>query len=242
MPQAINHQYRRLRLILGDQLNLEHSWFNKPNASTLIVVAELKQEVSYVRHHVQKVCAFFAAMEQFAQALQQLGHHVLYQTLDDTSEYDSLDTFITALCARFDVECFDYMQPDEYRVSKQLQDLELPSAVQKQSVDAEHFLLPLTELDQHFTTGKSARMETFYRNMRRRLNLLMDGDEPEGGRWNYDQENRKKLSPAAVAKLPKPLLFSNDVSGILQRLQATSGCLYWSRAKSFTLAGQPGTG
>ena len=147
MPQAINHQYRRLRLILGDQLNFEHSWFNKPDASTLIVVAELKQEISYVRHHVQKVCAFFAAMEQFAQALQQLGHHVLYQTLDDTSEYDSLDTFITALCARFDVECFDYMQPDEYRVSKQLQDLELPSAVQKQSVDAEHFLLPLTELD-----------------------------------------------------------------------------------------------
>ncbi|MGB0442968.1 MAG: cryptochrome/photolyase family protein, partial [Pseudohongiellaceae bacterium] len=155
MQQALNHQYRRLRLILGDQLNLEHSWFGEQDASVLIVVAELKQEASYVRHHVQKVCAFFAAMEQFAQALQQQGHHVLYQTLDDTAEYDSLETFLTALCMRFEVEYFDYLQPDEYRVSKQLQDLELPSAVQKQSVDAEHFLLPLTELDQHFTTGKS---------------------------------------------------------------------------------------
>ncbi|MEC8355925.1 MAG: cryptochrome/photolyase family protein [Pseudomonadota bacterium] len=219
MQQALNHQYRRLRLILGDQLNLEHSWFGEPDASVLIVVAELKQEASYVRHHVQKVCAFFAAMEQFAQALQQQGHHVLYQTLDDTAEYDSLETLLTALCMRFEVEYFDYLQPDEYRVSKQLRELALPAEVQKQSVDSEHFLLPLTEIDRHFTTGKPARMETFYRSMRRRLNLLMDDDAPEGGRWNFDQENRKKLSPAAVAKLPKPLLFSNDVSGILQRLR-----------------------
>ena len=219
MQQALNHQYRRLRLILGDQLNLEHSWFGEPDASVLIVVAELKQEASYVRHHVQKVCAFFAAMEQFAQALQQQGHHVLYQTLDDTAEYDSLETFLTALCMRFEVEYFDYLQPDEYRVSKQLRELALPAEVQKQSVDSEHFLLPLTEIDRHFTTGKPARMETFYRSMRRRLNLLMDDDEPEGGRWNFDQENRKKLSPAAVAELPKPLLFSNDVSDILQRLK-----------------------
>ncbi len=55
MQQALNLQYRRLRLILGDQLNLEHSWFNEPDESVLIVVAELKQEASYVRHHVQKI-------------------------------------------------------------------------------------------------------------------------------------------------------------------------------------------
>ena len=158
MQQVLILQYRRLRLILGDQLNHEHSWFSEPDESILIVVAELKQEAIYVRHHVQKVCASFAAMEQFAQALEQLGHHVLYQTLDDTADHDSLEAFLTALCARFDVEHFDYLQPDEYRVSQQLQELDLPAAAQKQSVDTEHFLLPLTEIDQHFTTGKSARM------------------------------------------------------------------------------------
>ena len=93
-------------------------------------------------------------MEHFVQALQQQGHHVLYQTLDDTAEHDSLETFLTALCTRFDVEHFDYLQPDEYRVSQQLQNLDLPAAVQKQSVDTEHFLLPLTEIDQHFYDGQ----------------------------------------------------------------------------------------
>ena len=56
MQQALNLQYRRLRLILGDQLNLEHSWFSEPDESILIVVAELKQEAKYVRHHVESLC------------------------------------------------------------------------------------------------------------------------------------------------------------------------------------------
>ena len=61
-------------------------------------------------------------------------------------------------------------------------------------------------------------MEAFYRNMRRRLQILMDGNEPVGGRWNFDSENRNKLSKAAISELPEPLLFSNDVTEILERL------------------------
>ena len=69
-------KFDTLRLILGDQLNREHSWFQQPNENTLYVMAELAQETGYVKHHVQKICAFFAAMRAFAQELRQAGHHV----------------------------------------------------------------------------------------------------------------------------------------------------------------------
>ena len=59
--------YQRLRLILGDQLNASHSWFKDKDPDTLYLIAELQQETNYVVHHVQKICAFFAAMQQFAQ-------------------------------------------------------------------------------------------------------------------------------------------------------------------------------
>ena len=167
---------------------------------------------------MQKVCAFFAAMGQFAQALRQQGHHVLYQTLDDTAEYDSLETFLTALCMRFEVEYFDYLQPDEYRVSKQLRELALPAEVQKQSVDSEHFLLPLTEIDRHFTTGKPARMETFYRSMRRRLNLLMDDDEPEGGAGTLIRKTARssaqRLSPSCRSLCCSAMTSATFYSGL----------------------------
>ena len=60
----------RLRLILGDQLNACHSWFAQRDDQCLYLIAELLQETGYVKHHIQKICGFFLAMEQFAAALQ----------------------------------------------------------------------------------------------------------------------------------------------------------------------------
>ena len=54
-----------IRLILGDQLNAKHSWFQTKDDSILYVIAELKQETNYVKHHVQKICAFFLGQMRF---------------------------------------------------------------------------------------------------------------------------------------------------------------------------------
>ena len=76
-----------IRLILGDQLNPYHSWFKHKNGRVLYVVAEILEEASYVPHHIQKVCGFFIAMENFAAALQLAGHHVLHLTLNQTQQH-----------------------------------------------------------------------------------------------------------------------------------------------------------
>ncbi|MDF5010192.1 cryptochrome/photolyase family protein, partial [Vibrio parahaemolyticus] len=73
-------QFETVRLILGDQLNSEHSWFQQPDEQVLYLIAELKQENTYVTHHIQKVCAFFSAMEQFAKERQSEGHQVQHLT------------------------------------------------------------------------------------------------------------------------------------------------------------------
>ena len=65
--------YHTLRLILGDQLNASHSWFKQKQPGVLYLLAELDQEAVYTRHHIQKICAFFAAMEGFANAIEKAG-------------------------------------------------------------------------------------------------------------------------------------------------------------------------
>ncbi|MCA1794402.1 MAG: cryptochrome/photolyase family protein, partial [Desulfobacteraceae bacterium] len=57
---------RILRLILGDQLNSHHSWFRHINPKVIYLLMEIRQETDYVRHHIQKVVGFFAAMRSFA--------------------------------------------------------------------------------------------------------------------------------------------------------------------------------
>ncbi len=216
-----------LRLILGDQLNAGHSWYRQRDAGVLYVIAELRQETDYVKHHVQKLCAFFAAMEAFSTALEKAGHRVLYLTLDDSSEHADLPDLLTSLCRRHDVSTFEYQRPDEYRLLQQLEHLgrQLSSHfashknITVRQCDSEHFLLPFDEINHYFEHGQHSRMETFYRKMRMRFAILMEDDKPTGGRWNYDADNRNKLKSADLRRIPEPLLFSNPVGHILARLE-----------------------
>ncbi len=212
-------RFHSLRLVLGDQLNHAHSWFDEVDSGVLYLVAELPQETGYVRHHVQKICAFFAAMGAFAHDLRAAGHNVLHLTLDDTTAYADLPDLIRQQCARHGVQRFEYQLPDEYRLRVQLADLELPLSTSIHEFDTEHFLLPEDEFDRLIKPGRHNRMESFYRRMRKRFNLLMDGEQPLGGRWNYDHDNRAKLKPADLETIPEPRVFDNDVGEILGRLQ-----------------------
>ncbi|MCS6832992.1 MAG: cryptochrome/photolyase family protein, partial [Flammeovirgaceae bacterium] len=74
---------KTLRLILGDQLNEQHSWFEKVNPSVDYVMMEVLTEATYVTHHIQKIVAFFLAMRHFCQLLREKGHCVIYIALDD---------------------------------------------------------------------------------------------------------------------------------------------------------------
>lgn len=210
--------YHTLRLILGDQLNASHSWFKQKQPGVLYLLAELDQEAVYTRHHIQKICAFFAAMEGFANALQQAGHKVLYLNLDDTQAFAELPELLEHLIQEYEIRHFEYQRPDEYRLVSQLetfcQQLKIPSHL----ADTEHFLLPYELIPAHFQAGKAHKMDTFYRTMRKQFNLLMQQGKPLGGKWSLDSENRHSLKAADLDQIPEPLCFSNEVTPILERI------------------------
>lgn len=212
--------YQRLRLILGDQLNASHSWFKDKDPNTLYLIAELRQETDYVVHHVQKICAFFAGMQEFAEALDKAGFKILHLTLDDTQAFSDLPQLLTHLIQQHQVQCFEYQRPDEYRLRQQLAVFSAQLSINNQSVSSEHFYLTDEELPSYFSQGKKHRMEAFYRKMRQRFAILMDDEgQPEGGQWNFDANNRNKLKATDLPSVPQPLLFTNDVSEILKRLE-----------------------
>ncbi len=209
---------KQIRLILGDQLNLQHSWFSNVEPDTLYLMVELKQETEYATHHIQKICAFFAAMRAFAKTIEAQGHQVEYLTLNDSAGFKDFPSIISALCEEYKVSEFEYQRPDEYRLLEQLTRMQLP--IPTRCVDSEHFLLPFNEISQHFEQGKSKVMETFYRAMRKRFNLLIDEKgKPVGGKWNYDANNRQKFKKSDLTSIPSPLLFNNPVDDILAMLE-----------------------
>lgn len=213
----LNKQYKTLRLILGDQLNSEHSWFEQVDDSVLYLIAELHQETVYVKHHIQKMCAFFSAMEQFSDELKAAGYHVLHLTLDDTKSHQNLGELISTLMNQYSIQQFQYQRPDEYRLLKQLRSLLISDELIIE-FDSEHFLLEFDELPDFIKPAQHNRLETFYRKLRQRFNILMEDGKPIGGKWNYDEQNREKLKPKDLNHIPQPLLFSNPVKDIKNRI------------------------
>lgn len=213
--------FTRLRLILGDQLNINHSWFSEPHTETLYVLMEIMPETHYVRHHIQKVVGFFEAMRAFAQQLEKQGFRVKYFRLDDADNAQSFEQNLESLLALHRVSYFDYQLPDEYRVDKTLEAFafKIKDAVTVQAYDSEHFLSTRQELSLLFKGKKNYLMETFYRKMRVKYQLLMedDGKTPVGNRWNYDAENRKKIP--SNQPIPPQETFYRNVSQTLAMVQ-----------------------
>ncbi|WP_298635331.1 cryptochrome/photolyase family protein [uncultured Umboniibacter sp.] len=211
--------FRTLRLVLADQLNAQHHWYHDVDESVVYLLAELRQETDYTTHHVQKVCSFFAAMEAFANDLRTSGHHVVHLTLDDTADFCNLDALLEYFLEAYSIAKIEYQLPDEYRLRRQLSQFLTQKEIPCSAVDSEHFLISDHEIESYFQEAKAHRMEAFYRKMRQRFDILMVDGKPEGGAWNYDQNNRQKLKAEHLASIPIPLKLTNDVSKILKRLQ-----------------------
>jgi len=207
-----------LRLILGDQLNSKHSWFQTKDDGVLYVLMECRSETDYAQHHIQKIVGFFAAMRAFAESLQQAGHRILYLSLDDKQNLQSIDTNCRAIILRQHIKQFEYQLPDEYRLDQMLQKLCQGLSIPFRVYDTEHFYTSRTQLSQFFRGKKQFLMENFYRYMRKKDEVLMNQDgEPLHGQWNFDKENRQKLPKAH--KPIAPLLFQNKVSDLVTMIR-----------------------
>jgi deoxyribodipyrimidine photolyase-related protein len=174
---------------------------------------EIRTETDYAKHHIQKVVGIFAAMQNFANHLKSNNHNLIYLHLNDENNIQSFQDNIQNLISEHEFNHFEYQLPDEYRVDQDLIELCNTISIPSKSVDSEHFFTSRNELGDFFQGKKTFLMESFYRAMRKKHAVLMDGDQPLTGKWNYDSDNRKKLPKDH--KPTSPLIFDNDVSEIL---------------------------
>ena len=190
----MNKSYTCAKLILGDQLNMAHPWFEKVDSEVLFVMMEVRSETDYVKHHIQKVVAIFDSMRIFAEELKSNGHNVHYISINDSENKPTITENLNLVCSIYDVNELHYQLPDEYRVDQELNQLQYILGIPVFSSDTNHFLTTREEFGEFFNGKKTYLMENFYRHMRVKHQILMDaGNKPIGGKWNFDQENRKKV-------------------------------------------------
>ncbi len=203
-----------LRLILGDQLNINHPWFEQADDDVLYLMMEMRQETDYVRHHIQKVAGFFSAMRAFAALLREQGHNVLYLTILDPDNRQNLPDNLHHVLKVNGIQSFEYQLPDEYRLDQQLQQICREISAGGKAVDTHHFLTSRHELAEMFAGKKTYLMERFYREMRKRFHIMIDDHgEPTGGQWNFDADNRNRYD--GKVPVPDPTSRTRNVAEVM---------------------------
>ncbi|WP_169566412.1 cryptochrome/photolyase family protein [Sneathiella limimaris] len=200
---------KTLRLVLGDQLSESISSLKDHNPKTdLILMCEVWEEASYVRHHKKKIAFLFSAMRHFARELRQNGYEVEYTKLDDPENCGSFKGEVGRVLQRHSISRIIVTHPSEYRVLLDIQNWSEEFGLPVEIREDTRFLCTQDEFAEWAKGRKNLRMEYFYREMRKMHDILMQGDKPEGGQWNYDSENRKP--PREGLNIPSPYTCDGD--------------------------------
>ena len=190
--------------ILGDQLSLDlSSLADADPASSILLLMEVAAETTYVRHHKRKIAYILSAMRHHAEGLRAAGWTVDYVRLDDPDNTGSFTAEIARAVARHVPDRIVVTESGEWRVAAMLDAWETLFGIPVEIRADTRFLASHAEFAAWADDRKQLRMEFFYRDMRRKTGLLMDGGKPEGGEWNYDKENRKPAErDLLMPKLP----------------------------------------
>lgn len=195
-------------VILGDQLSPKIAALQDADPATcVILMAEVVAEATYVKHHKKKIAFLFSAMRHFADELRMAGWRVHYTRFDDPENSGSITGEVLRIAAQYGATSLRVTEPGEWRLREAL--LSLGAAFDVTLLPDDRFIASQKEFADWAEGRKSLRMEYFYRDMRRKTGLLMAADDqPEGGQWNFDHDNRK--AAARDLLMPQPLRFAPD--------------------------------
>ena len=200
-----------LRLILGDQLSQDISSLKGCNKSDdIILMCEVWNEATYVKHHKKKITFLFSAMRHFAKELKESGYRVSYTKLEDEQNSGFFKSEIARTLKQQKFDRIVVTHPGEYRVQEDIKGWATDFAISVEIRTDDRFLCSPEDFALWAKGRKQLRMEYFYREMRKKYNVLVKGNGPIGGQWNYDLKNRKP--PKENLLIPEP--YRNEPDGI----------------------------
>ncbi|MGC9163301.1 MAG: cryptochrome/photolyase family protein [Thiomonas sp.] len=211
-PRPIPQPLRHLVLVLGDQLDAASSAFDGFDpAQDAVWMAEVAEESTHVWSSQPRTALFLAAMRHFAVELAARGWALHYTRLEDAANTGTLSGELARAAQALRPQALILTAPGDWRVLQALRDAARALGLPLELRDDRHFHATVRDFAAHAQGRKSLRMEFFYRDMRRRNRVLMDGDQPAGGQWNFDADNRDSFDPrTGPPPVPAPLRFAPD--------------------------------
>lgn len=206
----MSESLRNLVIILGDQLDRQSLVFDDfdPEQDS-IWMCEASGEATHVWSSKPRITIFLAAMRHYRDELRMRGFTVFYRELVKNSA-PSLEVALSEDLAKYQPRKVIAVKPGEWRLAQSLPKVCGDAGVQWVERPDQHFYCDEDDFVDWSKGRKEYRLEFFYRWLRKRENVLMEGDQPVGGKWNFDHDNRGSFDKRGPGLLPRPIAFARN--------------------------------
>ena len=206
----MSESLRNLVIILGDQLDRQSLVFDDFDPEQdAIWMCEASGEATHVWSSKPRIAIFLAAMRHFRDELRARGFTVFYRELSKNSA-SSLEASLMEDLAKYQPRKIIAVKPGEWRLAESLPKVCSDAGVQWVERPDQHFYCDEDDFATWSKGRKEYRLEFFYRWLRKHENILMEGDQPAGGKWNFDHDNRGVFDKRGPGLLPCPIAFARN--------------------------------
>ena len=152
--------------------------------------------------HKQKLLLHLLSISEYKKELIKHGYDVsIIEDLDSNKDY------FTDLFSKKNIGHLHFIDPNDFELEKRLNQSIKNCDLDYTLYDSPGFINSQSEIESYFFTKKKLFMASFYKEQRRKLNILMDNEgQPVGGKWSFDEDNRKRLPKKIV--IPEPIVHS----------------------------------
>ena len=207
---------KSMRLILKDQLSESISSLeNYDSEKDIILMCEVWDEFTDIKLHKKKIAFLLSAMRHFAESLKSKGYHnIIYIKLDDIKAPKKLKDLVRKQIEINNFKRIIVTEPSEYKILNDIKKWQFEFDIPIEIKSDNRFLCSIKDFSEWAENRKNLRMEYFYREMRKKYNILMAKKNPVGGKWNYDTDNRKKPKD----NLDFPVIYSGKIDQITKNV------------------------
>jgi len=196
---------KRLILILGDQLDEDASALSDFDpAHDTLWMAEVLEESTHIPSSKQRTTVFLSAMRHFAAHLRARDWPLVYSQLDDAHNTGTLAGELSRAIAQVQPQLLVMTAPGDWRVLQSLRAVAKQHDLPLEIKDDTHFFSTVRDFATHAEGRKQLRLEYFYRELRQKHGILMEGKKPIRGQWNFDADNRGSFGKQGPGLLPHP--------------------------------------
>ena len=187
-----------LFIILGNQ-QFPLSNIKKYKDTHNFFMAEVNELCTHFKYHKQKILFFLSSMREYKNLLEENDYSLTYHSLtkknNGTSYTEYLDQYIMKHKSVKKITCFEV---EDIFFEETISNYCKRNKIELEVIPSPMFMTSREDFKEYLASVKRPFMKTFYERQRKKYEILTVANKPVGGKWSYDEDNRKKIPKGVI--------------------------------------------